>query len=101
VDEPIHTHPRHSFVFDFLAAATPDLNPGDSALVESLGLVISPVYRFASVYLSHTLLSLLPSPLMATEVGSVMSQTLGMQELFSERHYTLPMNSEHNEAPTI
>jgi hypothetical protein len=41
-------------VFDFLAAVAPDLNPGDSAPVESLGLVVSPVYHFASVSLSHT-----------------------------------------------
>jgi hypothetical protein len=67
-------------VFDFLVAVTPDLNPGDSAPAVSLGLVLSPVYPSASVYLSHTLLFLSPSPSMATEVGFVMSQTLGMQE---------------------
>lgn len=81
VGGPIHNLPHHSLVFDFLVAMTPDPNPGDSPPAVLLGLVLSPVYRFASVYFSHTLFSLSPSPSTATEVGFVMSHTLDTQEL--------------------
>jgi hypothetical protein len=65
----------------------------------SLGLVLSPALHSASAFLLHALIYFSPFPLVETEDDFVTSQTLGMQELCKASHYTLPVNSERNEAP--